>query len=236
MLKNYFEQFVDWGMRNVPNLINQKNFPYIVGSLFLLGVVAKCITIGIYDRMIRKANHMTDPKNSTLKQIKNKFDGIKQVNGSVANPMLLVRRHLNNCKIGFININSIANLMGICQVLILAATWFMGIELLRNDKTVLDTITYIGAGLFILYTLQTFEKLTNISDKKLELAYVIVDFLVNSTVVREKTETLEESEKAEIHLNQDKSKDRILDIREIGSVNRQEQEKVINQVIEEFLQ
>ena len=63
-----------------------------------------------YGRMIRKAEHMSNPKNATLRQIKMKYDSIKEINGHVANPMIFTARSLNKCKLGIFSLNKLNNL------------------------------------------------------------------------------------------------------------------------------
>ena len=87
-----FIEMKEWFYNNVPKIINEKYFLYVMGSIFLLGIFTKWLAAFGYGRMIRKAEHMSNPKNATLRQIKMKYDSIKEINGHVANPMIFAAR------------------------------------------------------------------------------------------------------------------------------------------------
>lgn len=94
-----FIEMKEWFYNNAPKIINEKYFLYVMGSIFLLGIFTKWLAAFGYGRMIRKAEHMSNPKNATLRQIKMKYDSIKEINGHVANPMIFAARSLNKCKL-----------------------------------------------------------------------------------------------------------------------------------------
>ena len=79
-----FIEMKEWFYNNAPKIINEKYFLYVMGSIFLLGIFTKWLAAFGYGRMIRKAEHMSNPKNATLRQIKMKYDSIKEINGHVA--------------------------------------------------------------------------------------------------------------------------------------------------------
>ena len=65
-----FIEMKEWFYNNAPKIINEKYFLYVMGSIFLLGIFTKWLAAFGYGRMIRKAEHMSNPKNATLRQIK----------------------------------------------------------------------------------------------------------------------------------------------------------------------
>lgn len=53
-----FIEMKEWFYNNVPKIINEKYFLYVMGSIFLLGIFTKWLAAFGYGRMIRKAEHM----------------------------------------------------------------------------------------------------------------------------------------------------------------------------------
>ena len=90
MLNYYISEFKNWWNMTMPAIINEDSFLLIAGSLFLLGIVTKWIVMRNYGRLIRKAENINQTRNATIRQIKTKYDSIKQVNGKVENPRLFV--------------------------------------------------------------------------------------------------------------------------------------------------
>ena len=93
MFNDYILQVKTWLLRTIPAVINEKNFLWIMGGLFLLGIVTKWIVMKNYEKLIKKAKHMKNTKNVTLRQIKNKYESIKQVSKTVTNPTLFVQAY-----------------------------------------------------------------------------------------------------------------------------------------------
>ena len=93
-----FIEMKEWFYNNAPKIINEKYFLYVMGSIFLLGIFTKWLAAFGYGRMIRKAEHMSNPKNATLRQIKTKYDSLRQVNHNMENPIGFVQKSLNKAK------------------------------------------------------------------------------------------------------------------------------------------
>lgn len=228
MINYYITEFKGWLDNTIPEVVNEKYFLWIVGSIFLLGIVTKWIVVMNYDRLIRKAENMTNPRNATLRQIKMKFESIKQVNGYVANPMLLVQRHINKCKAGIFSLNKLNNIINWCIIFIIGISGLLGFELYHTGSKESTTVAYIATGCFFAFALEMINRCVRVKERQTELAYVIVDFLENNALSREErnTETL-------VDLVPDEKK-----IEENHMENEQnlQEEQILNQVIGEFLQ
>ena len=225
MLEYYITEFKNWIDKTIPTMMNEKYFLWTIGSIFLLGLVTKWIVVANYGRLIRKAENMTNPKNKTLRQIKMKFESIKQVNGYVANPMLLVQRHLNKCKVGYISLNTLNNIINWCILLIIAISGFMGWELYQSDDKRNMAVFYIFTGGLLGFALEMINQCIRVKERQMELAYIIVDFLENSALAREDRHMEQVSEPAEESKKETEEKE-----------DYSEEELILNQVIGEFLQ
>jgi hypothetical protein len=143
MLNYYITEFKDRLDKTVPAIVNEKYFLWLMGGIFLLGIVTKWIVAMNYGRLIRKAENMTNPRNATLRQIKMKFESVKQVNGYVANPMLLVRRHLNRCRVGVFSLNKLDNIINWCVILSIGIAGFTGFEIYSAGMSKTTAMAYI---------------------------------------------------------------------------------------------
>lgn len=228
MINYYITEFKSWLDSAVPAIVNEKYFLWLIGSIFLFGIVTKWIVVASYDRLIRKAENMTNPKNATLRQIKMKFESIKQVNGYVANPMLLVQRHINKCKAGIFSLNKLNNIINWCIIVIIGISGLIGYELYRTGNGKTMAMAYIVTGCFFAFTLEMINRCVKVKERQTELAYVIVDFLENSALSREErnAETL-----ADLISNSEEMEENTLE----NEQNLRE-EQILNQVIGEFLQ
>lgn len=234
MFKYYITEFKNWLDSVIPAVIDEKNFLYIMGGLFLLGIVTKWIVFHSYGKLIKRAENMQNTKNATIRQIKNKYESMKQVNGTVANPMLFVQRHLNKCKAGYISLNKLNNIINYCVILIIGLSGVIGLELYANGSGKTTAMSYILVGCFFGFALEMADRSIRVDEKKMELTYIIADYLTNSPKQRS---TVAENE---IHMDSEE------DLREnFMNVSSEEMEKVsesvrdeqiLNQVIGEFLQ
>lgn len=228
MVNYYITELKDWLDSVIPAVINEKYFLWIIGSIFLLGIVTKWVVVVNYDRLIRKAENMTNPKNATLRQIKMKFESIKQVNGFVANPMILVQRHINKCKVGIFSLNKLNNIINWCVILIIGIAGLMGYELYHTGKKEIVVMSYVAMGCFAAFGLEMLNQCVKVKERQTELAYVIVDFLENNALSREEryVETMDEpiSNEEEVRENSVENEQNLRD------------EQILNQVIGEFLQ
>lgn len=242
MLKQYLNQFMKWLQDVLPSIVNQKNFPWIVGGLFLLGIVSKWLVVLNYRRLIKKAENMTHPKNSTLRKIKMKYDGVKEVSGAVANPMLLVQRHLNRCRVGIVSLNKLNHVIDWCMILELVVAGTFGWQLYKLGKQDMVIMAYIGIGIFAVFFLEVVERCAEVGKKQTELSYVIVDYLENGpsnrkerTVEMAECEELKNEEKSIVHEENESEKNENKEI-VLRENQHQNEEQIINQVIAEFLQ
>lgn len=232
MLNYYITEFKEWLDNTIPLITNEKYFLWLMGGIFLFGIVTKWIAVINYERLIRKAENMTNPKNATLRQIKMKFDSVKQVNGRVANPMLLVRRHLNKCRVGCFSLNMLDNLINWCIMLSIGISGLLGLELYNTGSGKTTAMAYIITGCFFGFTLEMVNRCARVKDRQMELAFVIVDFLENNAIPRE-----ERQQECLIDLitDEETGDNNKAENQEESLVSMQE-EQILNQVIGEFLQ
>ena len=179
MLNYYISELKNWWNITIPAIINEENFLLIVGGLFLLGVVTKWAVVRNYGRLIRKAENINNTKNYTIRQIKTKYESIKQVNGQVENPMLFVKRSLNKCKIMHISANKINNIINWCSILIMGVAAILSFQLYKISPVKMDWVSYLVLGCFFGVALEMIGRMMQANEKKTELSYVLVDVLVN---------------------------------------------------------
>lgn len=229
MLKNYISELNNWFQWLVNTIVEEEYFLYIMGSIFLLGIVTKWVVVKNYGKLIRKAENMTNPKNVTLRQIKMKFEGIKQVDGYVSNPMLLVRRHLSKCRVGIVSLNKLNVVINWCSILAVVIGGAIGLELYVMNSERATAISYVLIGAFVAYVLEIIDRNSKVKDKEMELAYTIVDFLENGVVHREDklVETVNDIMQQEAEQNENQREEQ---------QKKYHEEQILNQVIGEFLQ
>lgn len=223
-----FIEMKEWFYNNAPKIINEKYFLYVMGSIFLLGIFTKWLAAFGYGRMIRKAEHMSNPKNATLRQIKMKYDSIKEINGHVANPMIFAARSLNKCKLGIFSLNKLNNIINVCIILSVTLAVGTGFGIYLTGKSKIEVIVYVLIGYFFGMVLDMINRSTKISEKQTELTYILVDYLEDSVVVRENG-----------HMEKPGNENIVQEKQSETSTNNKEfesDEQILNQVIGEFLQ
>lgn len=222
-------KFNNWLEEQVMLVYEEKYFLYIMGSLFLLGIVTKWMVVRFYGRLNRKAENMSNPRNVVLRQIKMKFDGIKQVNETVASPVLLVKRHLNKCRVGMLSVRRLNHVINWCSIIAVLVGGAMGLELYLIGISKTIAMTYIAIGGIFAFALEIIDRNIHVKEIRDELACTIVDFLENGVAAREQRnietisdlgmeKSIEEKEKAE------------------EEIKKHQEEQILNQVIGEFLQ
>ncbi len=92
--------------------------------------------------MIRKAEHMSNPKNATVRQIKMKYDSNKRNKRHVANPMIFAARSLNKCKLGIFSLNKLNNIINVCIILVLHWHWNR-FWIYLTGKSKIEAIVYV---------------------------------------------------------------------------------------------
>ena len=91
---------------------------------------------------------MSNPKNATLRQIKMKYDSIKEINGHVANPMIFAARSLNKCKLGIFSLNKLNNIINVCIILSVTLAVGTGFGIYLTGKSKIEAIVYVLIGYF----------------------------------------------------------------------------------------
>lgn len=242
MLNDYISELKNWWNVTMPVIINEKNFLLIVGSLFLLGVVTKWMVMKNYGRLIRKAENINNTRNYTIRQIKTKFDSMKQVNGTVENPQLFVQRNINKCRILHISVNKVNNMINWCSLLIMGVAAILSFQLYRASPTKMDWVSYLVVGCFMGVALEMVNRMMPAAEKKEELSYVLVDALVNGVHKRNNRERetlmdfVPESERKEQVVFRESEGVTQKTAEEKQMEEEAREEEVLNQVIGEFLQ
>lgn len=237
-----FIEMKQWFITNIPKIMNEKYFVYFMGSIFLLGVFTKLLASFGYARLIKKVENMPNQTNATLRQIKIKYEGIKEVNKTLKNPMLFVRRHIGKCKIGIFSLKRLNNIINICIVTSLTLAVGIGFGMYAAGESKTEAISYIVVGFFVGMVLDIIDRCIGVSEKKTELAYAIVDFLENSHGIREnKKAESDVSVKETVEKGDIKQGEVEYSSSEKTKTNKEEQiikreEQILNQVIGEFLQ
>ena len=205
-----FSKFFVWLKSNAVAAFDEKYFLYVVGSIFLLGIIGKCIVVANYKRLIRGADNLKNADNAVFRQIKMRMDSVKDVNGMIVKPEALIERQLNRCKVVKISMSSLDNLIHWCATFILA--WSV-VELMIGGeiiKMIIGTgIAFVLEGISISFDVERLRK---------ELKTILIDYIENNGV--EKKRELEET-LSETKLEEDENR---------------KQEIILNQVIGEFLQ
>ena len=171
---------------------------------------------------------MSNPKNATLRQIKMKYDSIKEINGHVANPMIFAARSLNKCKLGIFSLNKLNNIINVCIILSVTLAVGTGFGIYLTGKSKIEAIVYVLIGYFFGMVLDMINRSTKISEKQTELTYILIDYLEDSVVVRENS-----------HMEKPGNENIVQEKQSETSTNNKEfesDEQILNQVIGEFLQ
>ena len=163
-----FIEMKEWFYNNAPKIINEKYFLYVMGSIFVGNFYKMAGGIWIC-RMIRKAEHMSNPKNATLRQIKMKYDSIKEINGHVANPMIFAARSLNKCKLGIFSLNKLNNIINVCIILSVTLAVGTGFGIYLTGKSKIEAIVYVLIGYFFGMVLDMINRSTKISKNRQNL-------------------------------------------------------------------
>ncbi|MFQ6929785.1 MAG: hypothetical protein ACLRR3_01430 [Eubacterium sp.] len=104
-----------------------------------------------------------------LRQIKMKYDSIKEINGHVANPMIFAARSLNKCKLGIFSLNKLNNIINVCIILSVTLAVGTGFGIYLTGKSKIEAIVYVLIGYFFGMVLDMINRSTKISEKQTEL-------------------------------------------------------------------
>lgn len=202
--------FMMWIKNSVLLALGEKYFLYVIGSIFLLGIVGKCIVWANYRRLIKGAENINRADSAVLRQIKMRIDSVKEVNGIIVSPAVLIDRQLNRCHILKISINTMDFLIHWCTTIILA--W--GTLSFIAGEEVTNMVIAGGVSLVLEWINLCF----GTGRLRDELKIILIDYIENNNV--EKKRTLEEP------------------LSEVGSADEEHRRKeiILNQVIGEYLQ
>ncbi len=189
---------------------NENRFLYVLGGIFILGVLVKSIVVANYRKLIKGAENMNQAESAVLRQIKMRIDSVREVQGIIVEPEALVERQLNRCKILKLSINTMDSLIHWCAVLILV--WSVA-GLIVNRSAI---NMFIGIGIALV--LEAIDYSFDTDRLRKEFQTIMIDYIVNNGV--EKKRELEET------LSETNLEDTDSEMKEI----------ILNQVIGEFLQ
>ena len=190
--------------------LDEKYFLYVIGSIFLLGIAGKTIVWANYRKLIKGAEIISKANHPVLRQIKMRIDSVKEVNGIIASPDVLVERQLNRCHILKISVNTLNDVIHWCTMLILA--WSTISFATGNEVTNM----VVGGGMTLV--LEWANLCIGTERLRDELKTILIDYIENNSI--EKKRQLEET------FNETKA---------VEEKSRQK-EVILNQVIGEYLQ
>jgi len=248
---------IEKGLHIINPYLNEKYFLYLMGSIFLLGIVGQTLTGSIYGRLIKKAKNMLTTENKTLKKIKIKYENYAALNGTVTNSEIMVRQYINRHKIIGIPLRDIKKISDNCALLAITVSAIVSIMSYVKGYENMTIISYGFVGCFVAYALGIYEKSQGVETKFDELICMITDFLENTLsskglrqertnrTLRQQIETEESKEKYEETISQqDKLVENYqqkvfhLNLESLDEESDDEmvkQEKIINEVLAEFL-
>ena len=231
-----FIEMKEWFYNNAPKIINEKYFLYVMGSIFLLGIFTKWLAAFGYGRMIRKAEHMSNPKNATLRQIKTKYDSLRQVNHNMENPIGFVQKSLNRCRIMYISVNRVNNIINYCTLIIMAVYSIVSYEVYLERPNEITWVQYLIIGSFVAISLEMVNRTLACSDRKMELTYVLAEALEEGNGRRfNQSQTIENKVANEIPENENIKPDIAYSQETSEKEEQAREEEVLDQVIGEFL-
>ena len=182
-------------------MFNEKYFLVVLGSIFLLGFVAKGMVVVHYRKLMRNVETMNRTENSILRQIKMRIESIKEVSGQIMNPDILIERQLNREKLWRIPVNTMDQLIHWCATLILLWSVF---GLIFNRSAI---NMFIGIGFALVLEAADFSFGTD--RLREEMKIILADYLVNSSGEKKRSHTVtkqqlqkNEEELQEVILNQ----------------------------------
>lgn len=164
----------------INSYINQRYFLYVIGSIFLLGIVGQWVTKAVYGRLIRKAENMVSTKNKMLKQIRMKFENCKAVNGVVANPSIMVERYIKKYKFLGITLGGLSRITNMCALICLIIGAATGFVVYQFETGRITFIPYILTGVLTAFALDLYSRSSGAKEKEGELVCIITDFLENT--------------------------------------------------------
>ena len=146
-------------------------------EFFALGVVTKWLVLHNYNKLIRKAGNINKTNNATLRQIKTKYDSLRQVNHNMENPIGFVQKSLNRCRIMYISINRVNNIINYCTLIIMAVYSIVSYEVYLERPNEITWVQYLIIGSFVAISLEMVNRTLACSDRKMELTYVLAEAL-----------------------------------------------------------
>ncbi|MCR5737226.1 MAG: hypothetical protein K6G64_06225 [Eubacterium sp.] len=197
-------------MYDVMNLVfNEKYFLLILGSIFLLGFVAKVIVVTHYRRLIRGAENLGTAENSILRQMKMRIEGVKEVSGKIVAPDALIERQLNREKIWNVSVNTVDLWIHWCATAILLWSVF---GLIFNRSAI---NMFIGIGFALV--LEAADYSFGTDRLRDEMKIILTDYIVNNSGEKKRAATPAPEK--------EQSKDQ----------EKEHQERILNQVLGEYL-
>ncbi len=207
---------------------NERYFLWIMGSIFLFGIVGGIVTMSIYKSLKREASRMSKSNMTVLKQIKMKYDQFILINGSMINTYRMVERYMRNYRVGKLRMATWRKVVNVCEMLLVSVSGITGIMLYSANHDGEKVILIIIIGGFLAYALVMYERLIKIEDREKDLVCYITDYLDNTLNTKAKRIVRTECTVKDIERRMDEEKERIKE-------KKRKQEKIITDILDSYL-
>lgn len=179
VLTEQFVTFMQPVLEYLPLLAQKKVFLYAVGILCIIGILSKWWVRLTYNGLIRKAKNMASANNRTLRQIKIKYENFRQLTGRVNNPEMMVNSFLHNHRTFGVTLNGINKITDLCALgcIIMGGASGAVAYIYGNGKTM--AASYILIGCTLAFTLEIFDKWSDVNYYHMVLVNTITDFFEN---------------------------------------------------------
>ena len=159
---------------------NERYFLYVMGSIFLLGIVGGSITRSIYRGLTREAMKINNSNVKVMKQIKMKYEQFILINGSMMNTYRMVERYIRNYKVGKIRIAAWKNIVNASELMLLIVSGMMAGVVYIANHNIQKTILISLIGSFLALSLFMYERVIKVEEAEEDLVCHITDYLDNT--------------------------------------------------------
>jgi hypothetical protein len=215
-------------LRQKNSYFNEEYFLWIVGSIFLFGIVGATLTLSIYKTLKREASRMNNSNIKVLKQIKMKYEQFILINGSMINTYRMVERYIRNYRVGKIRISEWRKIVNACELLLIMVSGMAGAILYTANRDREKAVLIVIIGGFLAYALVLYERLIKVEDKEKDLVCYITDYLDNTLNTKSKRIERTECTVKDIERRMEEERERIKE-------KKRMQEKLISDIMDSYL-
>lgn len=156
----------------------------VLAAICLIGIISKCITRGLYRRLLKETDNMAMTRNKNLKVLKQKLENTYRVNQNIVNSRAYLDKLMYEFRFMHLSLDGWNNLS--VQMILLGllaggigsflSYWY------RLDASYIVLYASLGAlsGLFLLFLDSCF----HISQKQQKLETILLEYVDNSVFVR----------------------------------------------------